>query len=137
VALHLLDARRQGGRFLFPEKGFEMHTIPDFLSVLASPTGWLALGALLSVAFANWKWYNQQSGWIKRGFPFLGSFLISAIAQVLLTYVPPSFWDILAPYFNIIAPTLWTWLGTQGWFQGVIKPNRVETFIIGSEKETA
>jgi hypothetical protein len=107
-----------------PPSPDDIPTLPDILETIAGPTGWVILGAVFSTLFASWKWYNQQSSAIKRGMPVVAAIVVSIIARVLLTYIPTNFWGDTAEYWYIIAGALLTWLGSQGWFAAVVKPNR-------------
>lgn len=102
----------------------DVPTLPVFLDMLAGPTGWVILGALLSSLFAQWPWYNKQSDALKRGLVLGASIVPAIIARLLLTYVPASFWEQTAAYWYIIGGVVLTWLGSQGWFKGVVKPKQ-------------
>jgi hypothetical protein len=102
----------------------DVPTLPDVLEMLAGPTGWVILGAVLSALFAKWVWYNKQGNIIKRGLILVISMGIAIIARVLVTYVPAWFWEQTAVYWYIVAGVALSWLGSQGWFSTVVKPQR-------------
>lgn len=102
----------------------EVPTLPAFLEMLAGPVGWVILGALFSDLCSKWAWYNTQNDFLKRGLILAGSVVVAVVARVALTYVPVSFWDATAEYWYILAGVVITYLGSQGWFQGVVKPAR-------------
>lgn len=106
-----------------PDPG-NVPTLPDFLEMLSGPAGWVLLGAVISQLFVKWPWYNMQPGEIKRGLIILASIVCAVGARLLLTYVPASFWQQTAAYWYIVAGVILTWLGSQGWYQGVVKPSR-------------
>jgi hypothetical protein len=100
----------------------QVPALPDFLRTLAGPAGWVLLGAFVSALLARWDWFNRQPPAFKGLVPVALAAALSILAQVLLTYVPASFWTAAAPYWTIIAGAAVTWLGSQGWFQLVEKP---------------
>ncbi|MBN2391657.1 MAG: hypothetical protein JXR84_13110 [Anaerolineae bacterium] len=102
----------------------DVPTLPDFLEMLAGPTGWVLLGAVLSALVAKWPWYNAQGDVLKRGLLIGGSMVIAILARLALTYIPATFWEQTAAYWYIIGGTVITWLGSQGWFQAMVKPQR-------------
>lgn len=102
----------------------EIPTLPDFLEAIAGPIGWVVLGALFSTILAGWEWYNRQTSAIKRGLPVVAAIMVSVFARVLLTYIPMEFWGETAEYWYIVAGAVLTWIGSQGWFAAVVKPNR-------------
>lgn len=106
-----------------PDVG-DIPTLPDFLDMLAGPTGWVVLGALFSALLAKWPWYNTQPDGVKKFMPIALSIVVASLAQLLLQIVPVEFWGMTADYWLIAAGIVLTWLGSQGWFQAVVKPNR-------------
>ena len=102
----------------------DVPALPDFLEMLAGPTGWLILGAVLSSLLAKWAWYNTQEDALKRGLILGLTTLLAIGARLLITYVPPTFWEKTASYWFIIGGIVIQWLGSQGWFKTVIKPQR-------------
>lgn len=102
----------------------DVPTLPDFLEMLAGPAGWVILGAVLSALVARWPWYNAQGTVFKRGFILVASAILAICARLLLTYVPVSFWGATAEYWYIIAGIVATYLGSQGWFNLKVKPDR-------------
>jgi len=126
VVLALVIARgamAQGGMPPEVEPG-DVPELPSFLELLAGPAGWVILGGFFSALLARWPWYNAQGDAVKRGLPIAFAIGAAIGARLLLTYVPDSFWEATAAYWYIIAGSLMTWLGTQGWFQAVVRPNR-------------
>jgi len=109
---------------VFPGAGgdVDVPTLPAFLEMLAGPTGWVILGALFSSLLAKWPWYNVQVDEIKRGLIIVVSVVAAISARLLLTYVPPVFWEATAVYWYIAGGVVLTWLGSQGWYRGVVKP---------------
>lgn len=104
----------------------QVQALPDFLELLAGPVGWVLLGALVSMALARWSWYNVQPHEIKTVLPILIAALLSIGARLLLVYVPVQVWEVLEPYWFIIAGTVMTWLGSQGWYQLAVRSVEVE-----------
>ena len=102
-----------GGGLVAPD---EVPELPNFLEVVAGPAGWVAVGVLVSMLLARWDWYNAQPSAVKQALPVAISAGVSIVARLLLTYVPPAFWIASAPYWYIIAGTVMTWLGSQGWY---------------------
>lgn len=102
----------------------DVPTLPDFLEMLAGPTGWVVLGAALSALLAKWAWYNAQGDALKRGLILGGSIVIAVVARLALTYIPAVFWEKTAAYWYIIGGVVMTWLGSQGWFTLKVKPQR-------------
>lgn len=102
----------------------DVPTLPAFLEMLAGPTGWALLGAMISALCANWAWYNAQSTVIKRGLILAGSAVFAIGARLLLTYIPITFWEATAAYWYILAGVVITYLGSQGWFNLKVKPER-------------
>jgi hypothetical protein len=104
----------------------QIPALPDFLEILAGPTGWVMLGVLASMRLARWPWYNNQPSEIKRVLPVVAAAIVAIIARVLVTYVPESFWIAIGPYWLIIAGTIATWVGTQVWYQISVRPRKQE-----------
>lgn len=102
----------------------DVPTLPDFLEMLAGPTGWVILGAVLSSLFAKWPWYNAQGDALKRGLILGSSAVIAISARLALTYIPVTFWEQTATYWYILGGVVMTWLGSQGWFNLKVKPQR-------------
>ncbi|MBN2391746.1 MAG: hypothetical protein JXR84_13555 [Anaerolineae bacterium] len=100
----------------------DVPTLPAFLEILASPTGWVILGALFSSLLARAAWYNTLSADVKRGLILVSSVLAAVGARLLLTYMPPLFWEATAAYWYIVGGVVMTWLGSQGWYRAVVKP---------------
>jgi len=104
--------------------GVDVPTLPQFLEMLAGPTGWVVLGAFFSAVAAKWPWYNRQGDALKRGLILGGSAVVAIAARLLLTYMPASFWEKTEAYWYILGGIVLTWLGSQGWFRAVVKPAR-------------
>lgn len=102
----------------------DVPTLPDFLELLAGPTGWALLGAVLSSLVAKWPWYNAQGDAFKRGFILIVTMVIAIIARLAVTYIPAVFWEQTAAYWYIIGGVVAAWLGSQGWFNLKVKPQR-------------
>ncbi len=100
----------------------QVPALPDFLRTLAGPAGWVLLGAFVSAMLARWEWFCRQPTVFKSLVPVALAAVLSIGAQLLLTYVPVTFWAAIAPYWTIVAGAAVTWLGSQGWFQLVEKP---------------
>jgi len=99
----------------------DVPALPGFLEQLAGPAGWVSIGVLASMLLARWPWYNQQSSELKRAIPIVISATVSVAARLLVTYVPVEVFEILAPYWLIVAGAVMTWLGSQGWFRMAVK----------------
>lgn len=104
----------------------DVPTLPAFLEMLAGPTGWVIVGAVLSALLATWPWYNAQGPALKRGLILGLSAFFAVGARLLITYVPPSFWEGTAAYWYIVAGIIMQWIGSQGWFKMAVKPQREE-----------
>lgn len=91
----------------------DLMDVQGFLSFLAGPMGWLAVGAILSSLWDKWAWYGQQSVAVKRVVPLVAGVLISSVAQVLLTVVPADVWLAITPYWSIVAGVIMTFLGGE------------------------
>ena len=102
----------------------DVPTLPNFLEMLAGPTGWVILGAVLSSLLVKWPWYNAQGDAVKRGLILGGSMVAAIGARLAITYIPAAFWEQTAAYWYIIGGIVMTWLGSQGWFKTVVQPQR-------------
>lgn len=94
----------------------DVSELPDILSMLAGPAGWISIGVIVSTLFAKWPWYNSlASGQVKHGL-FVGTVAgVSIVAYILITYVPASVWEALRPFWMIIAGTAMSWASGTNW----------------------
>lgn len=107
----------------------EIPPIQEFLSFVASPVGAVIVGAVVSMYLERWQWYNAQGDETKRLIAYGLTAFVAIAAYVLVTYVPPSFWQSLAPYWVIAAFTAFAVFGNQGWFQLAIRRARAEVSV--------
>lgn len=114
----------------------EPQPLPEFLDLLAGPTGWIVVGTLASMALATWPWYQAQLSAVKKALPVVIAVVVAIGARLLLVYVPAAVWAVLAPYWYIIAGATVTWLSSQAWYQLAVKRRSPRTFmILGDESE--
>jgi hypothetical protein len=111
----------------------EIPPITEFLAFIASPAGAVIVGAVVSMYLERWDWYNAQGAEPKRLIAYGLTALVAIAAYVLVTYVPSSFWNTLAPYWVIAAFTAFSIFGNQGWFQLAIRRSKAQVAINSGE----
>lgn len=89
-----------GGDVIPPD---DLVDLPGLLSFLAGPLSIGVLGVLFSQLLDNWAWYAVQSTQVKRAIPMLAGIAVSIGSRLLLVYVPPEVWEMLAPFWAIAA----------------------------------
>jgi len=117
-------ALAQEGDNPIPASPGEIPELPAFLAKLAGPGGPLVIGALVSILAVKWPWFQRQGSDVKWLLAVGLSVVIAVAAQLLLTYVPVTVWEQVAPYWTILAAAVLAWAGNQAWYQVAIKPHK-------------
>lgn len=93
-------------------------TTLDFLKSLLTPIG---AGVLASMLLSWWPWYQAQDSDNKTRIAVLFTAGIGVAAQLIITYVPVSFWQAIGPYAKLLASAFVAYGGSQLWFKKVEK----------------
>lgn len=77
----------------------------------------VAIGAVISLIFVNWSWFNARSSGQKIALLTFVALFMGLASQALITYVPAGVVADLQPYYKAIVSAMVVLFGSQAWHQ--------------------
>lgn len=96
--------------------------IPDILDVLSLLVSGVAGGYILSFLAEKTTLFQKLSSSAKSALILGISIGLPIIGQLLIQFVPPSFWEAAQPYWRALATGFTVWLGSQYAYVKVVRP---------------
>ena len=96
--------------------------IPNIFEVLSLLVSGVASGFVLSFLAEKTTLFQKLSSQAKTWVVLGISIGLPVIGQVLIQFVPPSFWEAVQPYWQALATGFVVWMGSQYAYTKLVRP---------------
>ena len=111
--------------------------IPNIFDVLSLLVSGVASGYILSFLAEKTNLFQKLSSQAKSWLIFAVSILLPVLGQVLIQFVPVTFWEVVQPYWQALATGFVVWLGSQYAYVRTVRPYTEERRWQAAERITA